>query len=738
MFPHLCLYAGDFNCRHADWGYDDNSPDGECLAGWASINCLALLYNAKDAASFYSGRWNTGTNPDLAFAIVGPNSCLPDRRVLEKFPRSQHRPLLITPPRFAMAVPSMPVKQWNFRKAKWTHYIALTNKFAKTLLPPDSLDVDAAYQDFCNTIKKAAKKTIPCGYRNNYIPCWDAECESLYKTFLQSPQIDDSSLAATALLAKLDRKRRDQWSEAVQSIDFSHSSRKAWSTLNNLGRSRHSPRHCPVSADAIASQLVKNGKYEAVDRKSSRLVFQEVSDHWRATTPDAVNISDNFSQREFTAALQHLKPGKAPGPDSICPELILYAGAALKAWLRDFLSSCLCQLKIPKIWRRALVVAIPKPLHQRQATSMWWCSPLPCTGEGRNGLLIPRGSHPRAILPWTTLLIFYPCCPMRGHMWTALLNPIDLPPTPSILSRTSLPRPSFHSKPLHYSSHSPLILISMLLLISGDIHPNPGPIDPCSVCSRRVTWGNRSIQCTGCSLWVHLSCSGIKKAILKFNSAETFAILHALEWCISHSKACNFDSITFFSDSLSVLSTLSTPLPYLTPQSLSNTQSLLNSLSQSKVIHLQWIPGHSSLPGNDLADSLAKVGASLDPSSIPVSLTPLISSQRLSLYTSWRRSVQSGFFHHQIPTVSPEELTLPRSTRCALSRLRCNGHSTLLNSYLHRVGRAETPSCSNCGSEPQDLSHLVLDCPVLDPLRRAIFGHTPSLLDLWSRPWGVA
>ena len=52
----------------------------------------------------------------------------------------------------------------------------------------------------------------------------------------------------------------------------------------------------------------------------------------------------------------------------------------------------------------------------------------------------------------------------------------------------------------------------MLLLISKDIHPNPGPIDPCSVCSRRVTWGNRSIQCTGCSLWVHLSCSGLSPA----------------------------------------------------------------------------------------------------------------------------------------------------------------------------------------------------------------------------------
>ena len=327
-----------------------------------SFYCLALLYNAKDAASFYSGRWNTGTNPDLTFGSVGPNSRLPDRHVLEKFPRSQHRPSFITTPTFAMAVPSMPFKRWNFRKAKWSHYIALTNKFAKTLLPPYLLDVDAAYQDFCNTIKKASKKTIPRGYQNNYIPCWDAECESLYKTFLHFPHGDGSSLAATSLLAKLDRKRRDQWSKAVWSIDFSHSSRKAWSILNNLtDRSRHSPRHCPVSADVIASQLVRNGKYEDVDRKSSRLVFQEVSELWRATTPDAENISDNFSQREFAASHQYLKPGKAPGPDFIRPELVLHVGAALKSWLRDFLSSGLRQLKISKIWRRALVVAIPKP-----------------------------------------------------------------------------------------------------------------------------------------------------------------------------------------------------------------------------------------------------------------------------------------------------------------------------------------------------------------------------------------
>ena len=35
-------------------------------------------------------------------------------------------------------------------------------------------------------------------------------------------------------------------------------------------------RYCPVSASAIASQLVRNGRYAAVDCKSSRIIFQEV------------------------------------------------------------------------------------------------------------------------------------------------------------------------------------------------------------------------------------------------------------------------------------------------------------------------------------------------------------------------------------------------------------------------------------------------------------------------------
>ena len=123
------------------------------------------------------------------------------------------------------------------------HHKSLTSKLARNFPSPDSTNMDQAYQDLCNTISKAAKKAIPCGRRNTYIPCWDAKCEALYQTFRQSPAGDQLSRAATALITWLDKKRRDRWSEAVRNIDLSHSSRKAWSTINNLtGRSRHRSR----------------------------------------------------------------------------------------------------------------------------------------------------------------------------------------------------------------------------------------------------------------------------------------------------------------------------------------------------------------------------------------------------------------------------------------------------------------------------------------------------------------
>ena len=138
---------------------------------------------------------------------------------------------------------------------------------------------------------------------------------------------------------------------------------------------------------------------------------------------------------------------------------------------------------------------------------------------------------------------------------------------------------------------------------------------------------------------------------------------------------------------------------------------------------------------NDTADELARRGTLLAPSAIPCSHSRLISRIHCRIHSclisDWRRTVSSKYFDTQAPSISAEENVPPRHARCVVSRLRCNGHSLDLGSYLSRIGRTENASCSACGhSSQEDISHLILHCPATDSLCRSLFGDSRSLYDL--------
>ena len=147
-------------------------------------------------------------------------------------------------------------------------------------------------------------------------------------------------------------------------------------------------------------------------------------------------------------------------------------------------------------------------------------SPTPF-GLGRNDCLTSRGSQLPRALPF----IFSLCCPLNDRSRPAhnffkigRLFFLFLFSCPSL----ALFR----------------LLVLLLLLMSGGVHPNPGPIFTCSVCAGDVTWRGRSVQCCICSKWVHLKCSQF--SLSKFRALGS-----------SHSWSCPpcRNTVTPFSDS---------------------------------------------------------------------------------------------------------------------------------------------------------------------------------------------
>ena len=116
------------------------------------------------------------------------------------------------------------------------------------------------------------------------------------------------------------------------------------------------------------------------------------------------------------------------------------------------------------------------------------------------------GAVPNPVWVWSKWLLAFPRFPVTPG--TPLTQTIFSPCSP-LNDRRRVARSFFKIGLSSLFSCLTLarLLILLLLLMSGNVHPNLCPVFPCSVCAGNVTWRGRSVQCCTCSNWVCLKCS---------------------------------------------------------------------------------------------------------------------------------------------------------------------------------------------------------------------------------------
>lgn len=187
-------------------------------------------------------------------------------------------------------------------------------------------------------------------------------------------------------------------------------------------------------------------------------------------------------------------------------------------------------------------------------------------------------------------------------------------------------------------------------------------------------------------------------------SAEALAIVKGLE-----SMPDDEDNLAVFSDSLSVLAAVesgNSKHPWIQQ---------IEQLMRGRDVTLVWIPGHSGIAGNDLADEAAKKAGNLDPTEMPVPRQDIVRWAKEKVHATWDREwfgLRDIFLRRIKPTTAAGKDRNDQEEQRALTRLRI-GHTRFTHGEVFKTGGR---SCTTCGT-PLTVVHLLMDCPKYEPAR---------------------
>ena len=191
--------------------------------------------------------------------------------------------------------------------------------------------------------------------------------------------------------------------------------------------------------------------------------------------------------------------------------------------------------------------------------------------------------------------------------------------------------------------------------------------------------------------------------------------------------------IVFFVDSQAALLALNKE--QITSQVVMDSLTALNAINSP--VHLVWVPAHSGVYGNEMADNLAKSATSfVDILDIPIPKIEIRNMVLDSLRVVWHNIWQEYPAARMTKYFFPRTDKLKSKQAMKLSRLQLGrfiriitGHNQL-RYYQSKITPTLSPLCRFCSEKVETFHHFVFECPSLFFSRRQIFLDTPPDTDM--------
>ena len=378
------LLVGDANAHHPMWDTACEAPDavGDRVAGWLERVGWTPLNTGEP--TFTSYRSGSHSAPDIAAC----SAALARRASWATGPDlgSDHLPMVIN----IRATDARPPRK---RKARWAHHRADWRAFqddceaALTGAEPAGSVQEAATR-LTGIIQSAAKRHIPKGARADPRP-WALhpdlqEAVRARQAARQEIRPEDPGSRARWIAAKdharavEERVTREQFREFVSttlnrpaSLGRVSKILKKWEGATDdehrEGQAMLDGAKLLITdrqkADGFVKTYAKVSRHvraKAIDRVAKRRLSQPAARTCLECAGQRAGACAPFSMAELEAQLVTTKLKKAPGPDGITNEMLRHLGAGSKAELLRIFNSSWRSADVPKEWREATVIPIPK------------------------------------------------------------------------------------------------------------------------------------------------------------------------------------------------------------------------------------------------------------------------------------------------------------------------------------------------------------------------------------------